>query len=194
MLMVTVSNAFMFKWLWVSAAVLVLDQWSKSFMVSWLSLHQQKAVYPDPTLVAEMAMQNQFPSYGFNFTMAHNTGAAFSFLADAGGWQHWFFLTLAVGVSVFLLFWLKDLTRDKKLEAFSLVMIIGGAIGNVIDRFNYGYVIDFIQFYADFLKPILGSPYFPAFNLADSAIFLGAILLIVDSFRSKSSNVIQDVK
>jgi len=161
----------MLKWLWVSLVVIILDQVSKTMMVSWLDLYQQVIVIPH-----------------FNLTMAHNTGAAFSFLADAGGWQHWFFLTLAIGVSVFLLFWLKGLTQHNKLEAFSLVMIIGGAIGNVIDRFNYGYVIDFLQFYADFLTPILGGPYFPAFNLADSAIFLGATLLIIDSFKSKSQH------
>lgn len=158
----------MLKWLWLSGLVVVLDQVSKWLMVSWLSLHEQVAVMAH-----------------FNLTMAHNTGAAFSFLANAGGWQHWFFLALAIGVSIFLLIWLKALTQDKKLEAFSIAMILGGAIGNVIDRFNYGYVIDFLQFYADFLKPVLGSPYFPSFNLADSAIFLGALLLIIDSFKSK---------
>ena len=169
MLMVKGKRASMFKWLWLSGIVIVLDQWSKIYMVSWLTLYEQFPVIPH-----------------FNFTMAHNTGAAFSFLADAGGVQHWFFLAVAIGMSIILLVWLKKLNPSDKLEAFSISMILGGAIGNVTDRFNYGYVIDFLQFYAGFLKPILGSPYFPAFNLADSAIFLGAVLLIVDSFRTKT--------
>ena len=112
----------------------------------------------------------------FNLTLAHNPGAAFSFLAGAGGWQRWFFVILAVVICTVLVIWMKRLAQSAKLEAISLALIIGGAIGNVIDRLIYGYVIDFLDVYA-------GSYHWPAFNIADSAIFIGAVLLIIDSFR-----------
>ena len=152
----------MLKYLWLTSVVIVLDQASKWLMVSWLSLHETFAVVPF-----------------FNLTMAHNPGAAFSFLADAGGWQKWFFVGLASIVSIALLIWLKKLKPQAKLEAVSLAMILGGAVGNVIDRFYYGYVIDFLDVY-------YGTYHWPAFNIADSAIVVGAILLVIDSFRSKT--------
>lgn len=156
----------MLKWLWLSALVLVLDQASKWFMSSWLSLYETVAVVPF-----------------FNLTMAHNTGAAFSFLAQAGGWQRWFFAVIAFVVSTALFVWLKHLNSTAKLEAISISLILGGAIGNLIDRVLLGYVVDFLDFYNYF-----GSYHFPAFNIADSAICVGAALLIIDSFRHKQED------
>jgi len=113
----------------------------------------------------------------FNFTLLHNPGAAFSFLSDAGGWQRWFFTAIAVSVSVMLVFWLTR-CADKRIEALGFSLILGGAIGNLYDRIQHGYVVDFIVVhYQDY--------YFPAFNLADSAITLGAILLLADMFFSR---------
>jgi len=149
----------MLKYLWLSLLVIVADQISKIVMVNWLDLYETVSVLPF-----------------FNLTMAHNTGAAFSFLAGAGGWQRWFFVVLAGLISVVLIIWMRRLAQTAKLEAISLALIIGGAIGNVIDRLIYGYVIDFLDVYA-------GSYHWPAFNIADSAICVGAVLLIIDSFR-----------
>ncbi len=149
----------MLKYLWLSLLVIVADQISKTVMVNWLDLYETVPVVPF-----------------FNLTMAHNTGAAFSFLAGAGGWQRWFFVVLAGLISVVLIIWMRRLAQTAKLEAISLALIIGGAIGNVIDRLIYGYVIDFLDVYA-------GSYHWPAFNIADSAICVGAVLLIIDSFR-----------
>jgi len=129
-------------------------------MVSWLSLYETVAVIPY-----------------FNLTMAHNTGAAFSFLAGAGGWQRWFFIGLATAISIGLFIWLNKLAKTK-LEATSISLILGGAIGNVIDRIYFGYVIDFLDVY-------YGTYHWPAFNIADSAIVVGAALLIIDSFRAE---------
>ncbi|MDC9725271.1 MAG: signal peptidase II [Gammaproteobacteria bacterium] len=150
----------MLKYLWLSGLIIVLDQVSKWVMVSWLSLYETVAVIPY-----------------FNLTMAHNTGAAFSFLAGAGGWQRWFFVGLAVVISIGLFIWLHKLAKTR-LEAISISLILGGAIGNVIDRLYFGYVIDFLDVY-------YGTYHWPAFNIADSAIVVGAALLIVDSFRAE---------
>lgn len=149
----------MLKYLWLSLAIIIADQISKTVMVNWLDLYETVPVLPF-----------------FNLTLAHNSGAAFSFLAGAGGWQRWFFVVLAAVISVVLIIWMRRLAPTAKLEAISLALIIGGAIGNVIDRLVYGYVIDFLDVYA-------GSYHWPAFNIADSAICVGAVLLIIDSFR-----------
>ncbi|MDX1573933.1 MAG: signal peptidase II [Methylophaga sp.] len=149
----------MLKYLWLSLAIIIADQISKTVMVNWLDLYETVPVLPF-----------------FNLTLAHNTGAAFSFLAGAGGWQRWFFVVLAAVISAVLIIWMRRLAQTAKLEAISLALIIGGAIGNVIDRLMYGYVIDFLDVYA-------GSYHWPAFNIADSAICIGAVLLIIDSFR-----------
>ncbi len=149
----------MLKYLWLSLVLIIADQISKTVMVNWLALYETVPVLPF-----------------FNLTMAHNTGAAFSFLAGAGGWQRWFFVVLAAVISAVLIIWMRRLAQTAKLEAISLALIIGGAIGNVLDRLIYGYVIDFIDVYA-------GSYHWPAFNVADSAICIGAVLLIIDSFR-----------
>ena len=114
----------------------------------------------------------------FNLVLAHNQGAAFSFLNDAGGWQRWFFAVIAVIASI----WIVRLLRQhasQKLFSFALAFILGGALGNLIDRIAYGYVVDFLDFYWDM-------NHFPAFNLADSAITCGAGLLLLDSFMNKT--------
>ena len=153
----------MLKYLFITSLVIVFDQVSKWLMVSWLSLYETVVVMPY-----------------FNLTMAHNEGAAFSFLSEAGGWQRWLFIGLALIISVVLLVWLAKLKPTEKLEAISLSLILGGAIGNVIDRISYGYVIDFIDLY-------IGHNHWPVFNIADSAICIGAILLVADSFKSETA-------
>ena len=153
----------MLKYLFITIVVIVFDQASKWLMMSWLSLYETVVVMPY-----------------FNLTMAHNEGAAFSFLAQAGGWQRWFFIGLALIISALLLVWLAKLKPTEKLEAISLSLILGGAIGNVIDRISYGYVVDFIDLY-------IGQNHWPVFNIADSAICIGAILLIADSFKSETA-------
>jgi len=145
-------------WLWLSSLVVILDQLSKQIAENSLLLHKPLAVFP-----------------GFNWTLMYNKGAAFSFLSQAGGWQRWFFIILSTVISIALIIWLKQLKKDQQVLSAGIAFILGGAIGNVIDRGLYGHVIDFIQvYYKDF--------YWPAFNIADSAITLGAGLLILDMF------------
>ena len=139
-------------WLVLSAVVLVLDQWSKHWVLT--SLPEYHAI---PVID------------GFwNWYRTYNTGAAFSFLADAGGWQHWFFVGLAVVICGMLVFWLKRTPRSDWRTAMPFALVIGGAIGNVIDRLRFGHVVDFIQWHWQ-------GHYWPAFNVADSAIVAGAI-------------------
>ncbi|MDP3846277.1 MAG: signal peptidase II [Pseudomonas sp.] len=152
-------------WLWLSVVVLLLDQLSKVYFEGALSLYQQIVVIPDY----------------FSWTLAYNTGAAFSFLADAAGWQRWFFAAIALVVSVVLVVWLKRLKAHETWLAVALALVLGGAIGNLFDRVAYGHVIDFI------LVHWQNRWYFPAFNLADSAITLGAILLALDMFKPQKS-------
>ena len=147
-------------WLALSVLVFVLDQLTKWVAVSELQLYQQVPIIDDL----------------FSFTLAYNTGAAFSFLADASGWQRWLFAVIAVVVSVVLCVWLARLDRSKKLEAIALALILGGAIGNLYDRVIHGKVTDFI------LVHWQQSWFFPAFNIADSAITVGAALLLFDMF------------
>lgn len=147
-------------WLVLSALVIVLDQLTKWVVVSELQLYQQVPIIDDL----------------FSFTLAYNTGAAFSFLADASGWQRWLFAVIAVVVSIVLCVWLARLDRSKKLEAIALALILGGAIGNLYDRVIHGKVTDFI------LVHWQQSWFFPAFNIADSAITVGAALLLFDMF------------
>jgi signal peptidase II len=144
-------------WLWLSLLIVVLDQVTKYWASSTLSLHQSVPVIPF-----------------FNLTLMHNSGAAFSFLADAGGWQRWFFTALALVVGVVIVYWLNSL-RGQPWLAAGLALILGGAVGNnLIDRVFYGYVVDFIDLYYQ-------SWHWPAFNIADSAITVGALMLIVDA-------------
>ncbi len=147
----------MLKWIWLSVLVVVLDQLTKQLAAAYLN-------YAEP--VAMMPL--------FNLTLMHNTGAAFSFLSQAGGWQRWFFAAIALLVSTGIIFWLKRLGHDKLWEALALALVMGGAIGNVVDRIIYGYVIDFLDFY-------YGAWHWPAFNVADIAIVVGAAILIIDS-------------
>ena len=150
------------KWLLLSVAVIALDQWTKGWIVS----HYQLG---DATPITGF----------FNIVRAHNEGAAFSFLAGAGGWQRWFFIALALGAVGFIV-WLLRAHPGQKLFAFSLSMIMGGAIGNVVDRMLHGYVVDYLDFHWNFLGTLFRGGHFPAFNLADAAITAGAIGLILD--------------
>jgi len=154
----------MMKWYWLSVLVVALDQVSKLIADSQLVFHRAMMVFP-----------------GFNFTLMYNEGAAFNFLSNAGGWQRWFFTALSLSVGVVLAVWIKRLGDDKQLLAAGLAFILGGAIGNVIDRIIYGHVIDFIDVYYQ-------NHHFPAFNLADSAINLGVVLLILDMLLEHRKN------
>ncbi len=147
----------MLKWLWLSAVVMALDLATKAMASHYLSLHQPVPVFP-----------------GFNWMLAHNTGAAFSFLQDQSGWQRWFFSVIALVVSIGIIIWLKRLRPSQMMLALALALVLGGALGNLWDRVTLGYVVDFIDVY-------YGQNHWPAFNLADSAISLGAVLLIIDS-------------
>jgi len=148
-------------WLWLSVAVVALDQATKFLVTRFLGLYERVEVLPV-----------------LDFTLLHNTGAAFSILAGASGWQRDFFVALGIGVSVLLIGWLWRVPRGERLLPIALTLIVGGAIGNVIDRVARGYVIDFIHAH-------WGAAYFPAFNIADSAITIGAALLMLDAFREK---------
>jgi len=147
-------------WLGLVAALVGLDQASKQLAEALLAPYTPHAVVPG----------------FFNLTLAYNPGAAFSFLAGAGGWQRWFFLALALGVGGVLLRWLLLRPAREVLWPLAFALILGGAIGNAVDRALHGHVIDFIQlYYRDW--------YWPAFNLADSAITVGAALYVWMSFR-----------
>nr|WP_183705054.1 signal peptidase II [Marinobacter oulmenensis] len=147
------------KWLWLAALVIAIDLGSKALASALLT-------YADPLPVLPM----------FNLTLLHNTGAAFSFLADGSGWQRWFFVILALVVSVVLVGWLRKLKAGETWTAIAIVLILGGALGNVYDRVVHGYVVDFLHFY-------WRNWHFPAFNLADTAITIGAAMMILDLFR-----------
>ena len=149
------------KWLWLSLLVIVLDQVAKIWASHSLNFNQPLAVFPY-----------------LNLTLLYNTGAAFSLLAQAGGWQRWFLTLLALLVSIFITTWLMRLQRQQKWLAVALALILGGALGNVIDRMLYGYVIDFIDVYYQHW-------HWPAFNIADSAISVGALMLVIDAFKSQ---------
>ncbi|MGA8865116.1 MAG: signal peptidase II [Gallionella sp.] len=148
------------RWLALSALVIVLDQLSKA----WISRH---FAFGESYAVLSI----------FNLVLAHNTGAAFSFLNDAGGVQRWLFSIIAIAASAWII-WLLRRHGAQVLFALALSMILGGALGNLIDRLQYGYVVDFLSFHWN-------EHYFPAFNLADSAITCGAFLLILDSLKEK---------
>jgi signal peptidase II len=143
-------------WLLVAVAVLLLDQFTKVLILGYYQLG-------DSTYVTSF----------FNVVRAHNTGAAFSFLAAASGWQRWFFTAIGVAAAVFIV-WLLRKHAGQKLFSFALACILGGAIGNVFDRLVHGYVVDFIQVHWR------STYYFPAFNIADSAITIGAVCLVLD--------------
>jgi signal peptidase II len=146
------------KYLWLTAVVIAIDQVTKWLIEHSLGMYQAIVVLP----VLEI-------------TRAHNPGAAFSFLAGADGWQRWVFTALAIGVSIALVVWLRRIDSEARVLASAVALILAGALGNVIDRLRFGYVVDFINFH-------WGVHYFPAFNVADSAITIGAALLLLDAW------------
>jgi signal peptidase II len=152
-------------WLGLAGVVILLDQFTKVLIVGNFN-------YGDSHLVTSF----------FNVVRVHNTGAAFSFLAGAAGWQRWFFVGLGVVASAVIVWMLKK-HPGQRLFCFAVAMILGGAIGNVIDRLWHGYVVDFLQFHWGFLSPMFPGGYFPSFNLADAAISLGAFCLVFDELR-----------
>ena len=151
----TVRSSGMLQWLGLAAILLIADQFTKVLIVGFYQLG-------DATQVTSF----------FNVVRVHNSGAAFSFLAGAGGWQRWFFTAIGV-VAAAVILWLLKSHAGQKLFAFAMACILGGAIGNVIDRVLYGYVVDFLDFHWH-------GWHFPAFNIADSAITVGAACLILD--------------
>lgn len=168
----------MLRFLWLAVLVIVLDQVTKFWANAALHLYMPQELFT-----------------GLNMTLSYNIGAAFSFLASAGGWQRWFFIALALAVSGYIVHWLKRLGSNEFMLASALALILGGALGNVIDRIYLGHVVDFIDVYyiANDCLPFFGqvisnsgsSCHWPAFNIADSAITLGAVLLILDSLRGR---------
>ena len=151
-------NAGASNWLWLGAVTMALDQWTKWLVVDRFEEFERKVLLP----VLELMR-------------LHNTGAAFSFLSDAAGWQRWVFIGLGVGVSTAILIWLRRLpAKGQGLLAAGLSLVLGGALGNVIDRVLHGHVIDFIRVHYQ-------DHYFPAFNVADSAITVGAVLIVLDN-------------
>ena len=148
----------MLKWLWLSLLAVILDQASKLAVAGSMQLFESIEIMPF-----------------FRLTYVHNTGAAFSFLSEAGGWQRWFFAGLAVAISAVIAVWLARLKKHETLLAVALALVLGGAVGNLIDRLAYGYVIDFLDVYYE-------SWHWPAFNIADSAITLGVMLMLAESF------------
>jgi len=144
-------------WLLLSALIVLADQLSKSYITSHYGEFEFTTVLPI-----------------LDITRMHNVGAAFSFLATASGWQRWLFISLAVIVSIGIVVWLYRMPRSQGLLACGLALVLGGAMGNVIDRIRLGAVVDFIHFHWD-------RAYFPAFNIADSAITVGAACLILDA-------------
>ena len=153
------------RWLLLSAAIILVDQVTKLIVLDHFNLHETLPLIPGL----------------LNFTLAFNDGAAFSFLQGAGGWQRWFFTALAIVVSAVLVVWLKRTPRGDWRTALPLALVVGGAIGNVIDRIRLGHVVDFIDVHYQ-------SWSFPAFNVADSAISIGAVLLIVFGLFGKQAD------
>jgi signal peptidase II len=153
----------MLHWLWLSLFILVADQISKQLAESAIQLYERVALLPY-----------------LNLTLTYNRGAAFSFLSEQSGWQRWFFSVLAVVVTLVLVVWLKNLDRANRWTAISLSLIIGGAVGNLIDRLLFGHVIDFIDVY-------YGQWHWPAFNVADSAISIGVVLMLLEAFRGEKA-------
>lgn len=161
----------MLKWLWLTVLVIILDLGSKAFISSHFSLYESREMLPG----------------WFNLTLAHNTGAAFSFLANESGWQRWFFAIVAILVSSVIFFWIKRLQSTERWLAIGLALVLGGALGNLWDRLTLGYVVDFLDFYYQYggEHGLPQSWHFPAFNVADMAISIGAAMLIIDAFRHK---------
>ena len=152
-------------WLGLALVILLADQFTKVLIVGSFQWGDSQAV-----------------TSFFNLVRVHNSGAAFSFLANAGGWQRWFFTGIGVVATVFIVYLLRS-HPQQTLFCFALSLVLGGAVGNVIDRLLYGHVIDFLDFHWDWLAPLFFEGHFPAFNIADSAISVGTVCLIVDELR-----------
>ena len=152
------SSSNLLPWLGLALLLLIADQFTKVLILGYYRLG-------DATYVTSF----------FNVVRAHNTGAAFSFLASASGWQRWFFTAIGIAAAIFIVWMLKS-HAGQKLFSFAMACILGGAIGNVVDRALHGYVVDFLDFH-------YGTWHFPAFNVADSAITVGAVCLILDELR-----------
>ena len=149
------SFASLLPWLGIALAVILIDQFTKTLILAYFQLGDSRSVTPF-----------------FNVVRVHNSGAAFSFLAGASGWQRWFFVGLGAAAALFIVWMLRG-HGGQRLFSWALALILGGALGNVVDRLLHGHVVDFIQVH-------WRSWFFPSFNIADSAITIGAILLILD--------------
>ena len=152
-------------WLGLALVILLADQFTKVLIVGSFQLGDSQTL-----------------TSFFNLVRVHNSGAAFSFLASAGGWQRWFFTGIGVIATVFIVYLMRS-HASQTLFCFALALVLGGAVGNVIDRLLYGHVIDFLDFHWDGLAPLFFEGHFPAFNIADSAISVGTVCLIVDELR-----------
>lgn len=151
-------NAGASNWMWLTLLVIAVDQWTKRLIVDRFEPYEELILLPMLDIVRW-----------------HNEGAAWSFLSDAGGWQRWFFTVLGIGVSLGILIWLRQLpAKGQGRVAAGLALVMAGALGNVIDRVHLGYVVDFVKVH-------YGTWVFPAFNVADSAITIGAGLMILDA-------------
>lgn len=146
------------RWLWLALVVLVVDLGSKQWVMTHFQLGESLPLIPF-----------------FNLTYAHNPGAAFSFLADKGGWQRWFFAVIALAITAALLVLMYRSSASQKLNNIAYAMIIGGAVGNLTDRLVHGYVIDFVDFY-------INDWHYPIFNIADAGICIGALLIVLEGF------------
>lgn len=156
------------RWLWLVLVVIVIDFGSKQWIMDNLMLHQSMTIMPN-----------------LNFFYAHNYGAAFSFLADKGGWQRWFFAGIAVAIVLALLVMMYRISASQKLNGIAYALIIGGALGNLFDRSYHGFVVDFIDFY-------VGDWHFATFNIADCAICIGAALIVLEGFIAPSGKQVKE--
>ena len=152
------------RWFWLTLLCLVVDQITKHWVAGSFDYRETLAVLPF-----------------FNLTYVHNPGAAFSFLADQGGWQRWFFTAIASIASIVFIVWMAKTPKNQKMLSIAFALILSGALGNLIDRVLFGYVIDFLDFH-------WAGYHFAAFNVADSVIFIGAALMILDSFIQTDNN------
>ena len=156
------ANAGLWPWLGLALAIFLADQFTKVLILGYYQLG-------DSTRITSF----------FNVVRVHNTGAAFSFLAGAGGWQRWFFTAVGMAATIFIV-WMLRSHPGQRLFAFALSCILGGAVGNVVDRLVHGYVVDWLDFHFDLLSPLFRGGHFPSFNIADVGITVGAIALILD--------------
>jgi signal peptidase II len=156
------AQRFLFVWLGIALTILLADQITKVLIIGSFQLGDSHTV-----------------TSFFNLVRVHNSGAAFSFLSSASGWQRWLFTGIGLGAAGFII-WLLRSHPSQRLFCFALSLVLGGAVGNVIDRVLWGYVIDFLDFHWDGLAPLFYQGHFPAFNVADSAISVGTVCLILD--------------